>query len=675
MPEAEGRVETGAEGTPVLPFEERIKSLIEPSDEGKTADITNSSLIRLANLALQTRNQTPDHLADLLKRGDDWFADGRVPEEEWPRLAGEIQAEIEKLRIKAAEAEPEIKKLERPKTAEEAVKVFLTEIFDLHERGLREGKSWEKTGELFSEYTTLQRWVEDVYPKGREDEFKGVKNEALSTALEREYPQGVFLKEKLTLFLETMKRLHNRQIEVIKAEGGLEDLGVGKVGEAAAPILKTPLTNIRPIDWFLLAHIDELFPESKSPETKIDLEVAWATWQGIGSHPYLDEQEDDKWKPRKIEIGEWQSPYQLEDLFQSGAVMAEVRHQITRHIGGVAGTRAESLAHSILTVGLTFDMWDRERWKQKGRNDARDLMWFEWKRVERFKEGRPAGPEDTIGCYWAEKRQDERNKKTGSLSTLAVERLGNKEAKRRIDLLTKNKNRRIFLTSPPQLSKGTLIGDFWHSTTIPEIKREKDKKTGEEERFVFFRTLSYYHSLKEIPWLDPQRFEEEVYEGYFTYSMLFAAKIEDAINKLEWDPEKQLKNRDFWVGLTDTTLRLGHFCPWIMPVTEEKNIANITKDDADQKKKETDDHVGEFRRLLARGMFWTGSYLAQPHPEKLLSAGRFSRNEVYGDSFVGIKFEPGILDAIEASGYLDEKGLKELRKEIWEFNFHMKGRK
>lgn len=734
---AEAENVTGAEGIPEPSFEERMKSLIEPVGEGKKPVVTDASLLRLAGLAAQPRNQTSEILAAFLRKGDDWFADGKVPEEEWPLLAGEIQAEIEKLRAKAAGAEPEIKKLERPKTTEEAVKVFLTEIFDLHERGLREGKSWEKTGELWSEFTTLQRWVEDIDPKWGEEfrnkalfedsKKKDEEEKSIYSKLEgflaRQYPEGICLREKLSFLLEAMKRLHNRQIEIVRAEGGLEDLGVGKTGEAAAPILKVPLTNIRPIDWYILTHIDELFPELPSPETKIDLESAWNEWRKIGERPYgfyefrkkgekeekrelenrkkriedikeeetkkwleeneerfkhrelvlilkenIDQKEGEKlmkngigkWAPlrwdfgklekiqEELDIESWKEEYSLETLFSSERVMAELRAAITKKVGksnGIAGVRAESLAHSILTVSLTLDMWDRERWKQKGKQDARDLMWFDRKRIERFCDLRPAGPLDTVGCYWADEELMAKGFKPEVLSRLIPA-----ERKIREEYLKKNKEREraLSVVEADMPSTGTIIGDFFNSTVYKDYDYKKQEEVPKRLSGV---------SLKQIPWLDPKKFEEETYEGYFTYSLMFAATMESYIKKLEWKPE-ELKNRDFWVGLTDTTLRLAHFCPWLIAKGREEQAEKILK----------------FRRILSRGMFWAGSYLAQPHPEKIFTAGTFSREDVYGKSFIGMKRAPGILDAIESAGYLNRESLEVLRREIYEFNFHLKGR-
>ena len=77
-------------------FGEKIRSLIEPGKEGEV--ITDESLLRLAELALLPRNQTPERLEELLKKGDDLFAEGKVPKEKWAILAGVIEEELERLR-------------------------------------------------------------------------------------------------------------------------------------------------------------------------------------------------------------------------------------------------------------------------------------------------------------------------------------------------------------------------------------------------------------------------------------------------------------------------------------------------------------------------------------------------------------------------------------------------
>ncbi len=92
------------------PFEERLRSLVEPKKDKKgkilqKAPIGNDKLLRLVQLALQPRMQTPEGLGNLLKEGDGWYLDKKVPEGEWSVLAGELAGEIERLLREAADRE------------------------------------------------------------------------------------------------------------------------------------------------------------------------------------------------------------------------------------------------------------------------------------------------------------------------------------------------------------------------------------------------------------------------------------------------------------------------------------------------------------------------------------------------------------------------------------------
>jgi len=99
MPEerAEGVISTPAEQKRrEASFGERLRELLEPG-EGKEPVIKSEPLCRLAKLASQSRNQTPEKLEELLRKGDDWCAEGQVPEEEWAVLAGLMWEELNRL--------------------------------------------------------------------------------------------------------------------------------------------------------------------------------------------------------------------------------------------------------------------------------------------------------------------------------------------------------------------------------------------------------------------------------------------------------------------------------------------------------------------------------------------------------------------------------------------------
>lgn len=753
-------------------FTEKVADFIVVDDKGRgpLLDEKDSPFFRIAKSVSSPENQGLEDLKNYKKIGDELYIKGDSKGYEWELLGGVIQDGIEEKERASKGEEPEIERLRRPESAPEAIGMFFDEIFDLHERGLREGKKWEVAGELFSEYTTIQRWVKDLPSSIKGEE---IQDKQLTNILRKEFPKGIFLKEKMELFLESMKRLHNRQIEVIKSEGGLEDLGVPMSGESAIPILKVPLTNIRPRDWHLLTHADGIFTESTSPENKFNIQMAWDKWQEVGKYPYAlyeykikgrgglregitdqnlkelwglvkedvilkelaelidgnnqervddfrrkasedfddfshkglessrakeiirmlfsnkylvkvaneisdrrDEISSKKNQPdfeKKLKLGiyEWDqvrwdlgtfkkikefqkkkdfdNAFRLEHFVSSERAMSILRESIVESLRGngineTAATRSESLAHALLTVDLAFYVWDRERWKDSGKMDARDLMWFDWKRIKRFtaEDLRPAGPWDTVGCFFSDETLMNKGSKDKTVDSY----------------LKRNKERALFTVRPTTPSIGTLIGDFFNSKTYYPVKIRDGNIIGRERNA---KRLADAKTLNDIPWLDPIQFEEETYKGHFTYNLMFASAMEGNIKQLDWDPAKGLKGKDFWAKMTDLTLRLGHFCPTLVnvPKAESERVTGI---------------VQRFRRILARGIFWTGSYLAQPNPGFPFTSGSFSKNDVYGEKLLGFfKGQPGILDAIKTSGYLNEENFQRLEAEIYEFNFHLKG--
>jgi len=108
------------------PFAEIIKDLIAPSEKDKEQVITNPSLVRIARNAMKTRNQTPEGLKGLLKRGDDWLLEEKIPgekEEEWEILAGVIEVERTRLDLiqKTVAASKENQAAEAMQAAAEAM--------------------------------------------------------------------------------------------------------------------------------------------------------------------------------------------------------------------------------------------------------------------------------------------------------------------------------------------------------------------------------------------------------------------------------------------------------------------------------------------------------------------------------------------------------------------------
>ncbi|HUV71452.1 MAG TPA: hypothetical protein VMW25_00440, partial [Clostridia bacterium] len=105
--------------------------------------------------------------------------------------------------------EPGIEKLEVPESPEGYVALVEERLFDLLQKAIKEKK---QTKEYSAEYTALSRLIERI-------PYKGEEHEELSEKLKAEFPEGVFLKEKLTLLNKAMKNLTDRTVEVIVAEG------------------------------------------------------------------------------------------------------------------------------------------------------------------------------------------------------------------------------------------------------------------------------------------------------------------------------------------------------------------------------------------------------------------------------------------------------------------------
>lgn len=556
---------------------------------------------------------TPDSLVELYEKVER-LLDKEVPEAEVGMILSRIANYAER---RFPPEEPEVERIKDPETVEGWIENILSETFEAMKKGTKEkrGLSAEK---MFSEYTAITRALERI-PAGM-----GKSHDDLGRYLAKEYPEGVYLKEKLELVFEALRRVHNRKLEVLAADGGLAKLGAVKGESPLKPELEIEITNIRPVDWYVLAHFDDLFPEVKgNKELALPVDKVIQIWKRIKSQPIRKVK--GKYKQQALKG----CPCSLEEAIRSERNMANLRAKIVELIGS---GRAEQVAFDILTDTLSFPCWDRMRWKEKGKLEDRDLMWFDWKRVLRYRAYRPSGPHDNVGCFWAYEEQDEK------ISSNAIP--NRRERKKRERHLRRNKERAIFIYKQTgEVPDGTILGDFFSSTSI------EDK--GEQKR------LSDYKSLKDVPWLDPERFmfEEETYAGYFGYPIPIAQGIVEMVKKQDWDPE-DLKSIKFWEGFIDLTVRLPHFSPSFNTKSRREQYELIMR----------------FRRAAIRGIFWTGSYLAKIEPG-WKGRGSFSKEDVYGS--LG---EEGILDKIRASGVLDKKHYSRLRNEIMNFKFHARGR-
>lgn len=653
------------------------------------------------------------------------------PQEELLRRTAEAVEMTAKAVVTQVEtAEPEIEKIALPETAAECVTLIEGRLFDL----LRKAITDKKPTDEYKEYIAIERLIKRI---PEEDVWRGMRHERLSAHLASDYPEGVYLKEKLTLLLKAMKNLTDRTVEVILSGGDLMKLGVGKSEIPLARKMVREFRNIDPVDWYVLTHLctlpgdippevlgdpkkfkemvdssGTLFPESiLIPETRLDIQLAWEQWRNIGDRPYIRlvnkdkngnplidkdgnpdyikdkngnfiyrqevildyvEKKDKQGKPikdaggkiiyeyvfqsekakrrPKLEKGdpsftEGDLGITLSDIYRSTDVESLVKTAIAREIGGGRASerevRSELLAWCFLKVGLTFDLWDRERWKIKADSGARDLIWFPFKQVQRalyFRSGK--GLLNTAGSYWSYVGQSELHQEEDEIDSRLKPRM--KEVSR---LLKTNEERATFRWSKGSAAQGTVVGDFWSSTTF----NEKGKKVKFLDR-----------DLADIPFLEHQsQTEEGAYESYFSYSLNLANSLAESFMNAggrDWGVENFM-TPGFWERMTDLLGRLKDYCPTMYDVPKDKQYWALQK----------------LARTFARGIFWLGSYQAQPTKEFLgvhLPNVLDTRRGVYTlDQVRTVK------EAIKSSAFLDKENYSYLLKEIQEFKFYQKAAK
>jgi len=612
------------EGLPETPAKPEIKPIAggAPWVVENPEKIENPKLKRIIFALEKTPEnlRTEQRLEQAFLKVEGLYIEG-VDEAE-PILA-EINTRLAELAKKKVEEEPEIERIKEPTAA-----VILREIGRLEEAATKENKTFEQ---LYSLHTAIQKAMERVPDKsGSED------TTILSDYLKSEYPEGVYLKEKLKLVFEARRRLHNRKTEAIKSNGDLTQLGA-TTAEVPLKGLKIEVTDIRPVDWYVLVRQDELFAEeakSLTPEETreviIPVNKALELWRKVGEGGGKLPEELKKPGEREEDI-----PF-FYNILNSDEKLKELRRRMVEKIGN---KRAEQLAYDIFLVTLSFDLWDKERKRAIGwKAQPRDLFHFEERRRREFylKHG-PPGPYDTVGCYFAKEHQGE--EKRGDPDYDRPARTA--EDKTRLDLLRKNRERALFVYSLKEPATGQIIGDFWESAWL------KDER-GRKKRLIEFVKERGWRG---IPFL---QMAEGQYSGYFTYSLVIASSIVENINKRGWDPKKDgLISVEFWDRAFRLFNRIDAFCPWINRKDAEK----------DQDWEFLEKCLNKFRYIFARGILWDGSYLAQPVVGKIWPRGRFSWEEARE-----------IMRAIKSTGFLipgsnEEKLLEQAYKEF-NFQFH-----
>lgn len=629
--------------------------------------------------------------------------------EEATFVLGRIGEKFRKLEEKRIKAEPEIRKVEFPEKPDEIVDAAFGRLDELEKTAAREKRTFK---EVYDKYTAIERAIGEVGENVGEKQ-----DEELNKFLRADHPEGVFLREKLELIFEARRRLHNRALEVEKADGSLAQLGAVRTESPLKPELMVSVTNIRPVDWYVLLNMDTLFPESSETlASNIPVNFALNIWREVGRTgdrrvairtkegwlvmPTFKEARQDEvamkelrtriaWLVRKAErkkrkkLGELEKP----------------RSKIIKHAIGRRGEvtrgwertesieidpkeidegakKAEELAYKILTCGLTFARWDRGRWAVTGIQGDRDLMWGEKRRAEFFRhlELRSGGPEPTVGRYFAFeeqdrpldwKKQEEELKRLEREDPRTFRRLKDwvgdlrKELERRIKVLRDNKKRAIFLYSekrnPPF---GCLIGDFFTTTTI------QDAKGTWRRLYDYWETNS--RGLRGVPWLKREAFEEtlDLLAGKIPKKTKEGIQIEEGVYTGYFTyllpsavaiAETMTKTDYKPEELLSPGLWDKLWSGVIRKLSLTSPYLNI------RGSLERREILNEFKKNVALGILYDNSYLVQTERKtpwgRLMAKGTLTYNQVFGVS------EPGVLDAMKSANYLDEEKLKEIRRE------------
>lgn len=567
------------------------------------------------------------------------------------RVAGEIDPqEADECQIRISRRVQErtgFVGIEDPKSPESVTRGILTALNQLERDAGGERKRLEEFSK--EKLDAIKNAIDAIPP---EVDKSTDKDEALSAYLGRE----IRLKEKLGLALEARRRLHNRKIEVVRADGDLKQLGVGEKIPLAEGIA-IPFTNIEAIHWHVLLHFDDLFKnELGAPDPEIAVPVAEAM-------------------RRWSEAGEaWDKPVFGGISFKKALNSAQKIQGLRNAIGQVVGRRAEEIARDIFAVTMTFGRWDKERKKIGGKNDARDLMYFDLKRAMDFaklpESLKTAGPEDTIGSYFAEEKQGEIEKKTIKKpdgTEIEIPEETTPEQRRRLKILmgNKGKDRSVFQYSLDKKRPiGHLVGDLWTSNSIsieetrdqngkPVIERSNDK----EKPKVTLCEIAQKYGWKSIPVL--QGFEDP-YSGYFSYFLNMSESISTLVEKMGWDFEKDgLATPGFWQKTMMLFDRMRIFSPVL-------NTLN-TENPGDAKKIE--EAVMKWRMVFALGILWDGSHRAKTGQGML---GILMRTEVGKLTYRQVR---DIYRAIEQSRFLSKEYLKQLKSLVGgqgrKYNFSM----
>ena len=527
-------------------------------------------------------------------------------------------------------------KVENPNDPESQVVGIMTSLNELEERATKESKVFEDRD--FEAWAQEIRQAISAIPNdvSRKPEFFDRKLSRLTSP-----PREVYLKEKLSLLFEARRRLHNRKIEVADAKGSLGKMipaqeSSGSLGKS----ITVSFTEINPVDWYVLIHHDDILKDAApnaDREIKVPVADALTLWTQVG----------ESWgKQVEVSPGEKLPHYNKRTLIDESA-MFRLRADIAKRVG----LQAEQAAFDILTVSLSFNKWDKNR-DRLSNDDPRDIMHFEEKRRQDFYEkDRPAGPEDTIGRYFAKAHQGEAPPESDpdnpDYDKTILDKLTDgdtpvKLSQEKRKTVRKNAQKAVFKYSLNEPARGQLIGDLFETMRVANPDHDEEAKEGPNSRKrISLLEYSKTHGWKAIPF---ETLQPEFYSGYYGYLFGFIAQtIQKELATPVYDPNKDgVLTPSFWIAKHSLLNRINLTSPYFAELNEKEYAQKIQ----------------EFKRTYALGVIWGYS-------DKVLAPRGFVES-IFAPRRGMLTYAQirDIYRGIEASGFLNKSELVKLKSEV-----------
>lgn len=427
------------------------------------------------------------------------------------------------------------------------------------------------------------------------------------------YPEGLHLKERLQIYIDARRHLFDRYIEVLRANGSLTGLGMGRE-DVPFEAIAYKLTDMSPADWWILIHANEMFPEiqagsSEARELLSPVDTALNAWLDVERsystlpeylltreeravldkifsregdlNGYYETEDEGKQKPRKLHRREfWPEAKDVIKALGSGFLSpvelgvyvniptaksalnsAEVNARLAQRVNGVLQSRLSSdLAQRLLSVWLTFPLMDRERASVQGRSEDRELMWSDRKRVYDYGEkAREPGCDWTIGRFFALPDQE--------FGIGEEDASANSELRRRRNMLLINSQRSVFLEDAGD-PEGELVSDFLHQLIyVPDELKPGSSIRRKIISWVVARDGTIIDGgWRRIPFLLMGRAS---YGGYIGYSLSVAQRVIKETSSPSWEKPEQMESPHYWKEKSGLLDRLDVVSPWFSAASYE----------------------------------------------------------------------------------------------------------